>query len=91
MPSLRRTSSRTPKRRLLRPSTVIGVLFLLVVGLALLAIPFLKAPGHAQGAKTDLEAAKVSLEAGDIDAAEASLQSARRHADEVQGLSLIHI
>ncbi|HEV2798713.1 MAG TPA: DUF4012 domain-containing protein [Nocardioides sp.] len=81
MPSARRPR----ERRLVRPTTVIGLLFLLVVGLALLAIPFLKAPGHAQGAKTDLEAAKVSLEAGDLDAAEASLQSARRHADEVQG------
>ena len=38
-----------PSRRLLRPSTVIAGLFLLLVGLALLAIPFLKAPGHAAG------------------------------------------
>jgi hypothetical protein len=67
-----------------RPTTVVAGLFLLLVGLALLAIPFLKAPGHAQGAKTDLEGAKASLEAGDLDAAEASVQSARRHADEVQ-------
>jgi hypothetical protein len=80
MPSSRRPST----RRLLRPWTVIGVLFLLAVGLALLAIPFLKAPAHAQGARTDLEAAKTSLEAGDVAAAEASVQSARRHADQVQ-------
>ena len=32
---------------------MIGILFLLVVGLALLAIPFLKAPGHAKAAKAD--------------------------------------
>ena len=73
------------KRRLVTPGTIILGLFLLVVALGLLAIPFLKAPGHAEGAKTDLEAAKVSLEAGDLEAAEASVQSARRHADEVQG------
>ncbi|NYE35867.1 hypothetical protein F4692_000971 [Nocardioides cavernae] len=81
MPSSRRPSKR---RRLVRPSTVIGVLVLLGVGLVLLAIPFLKAPGHAQGAKTDLEAARTSLAAGDVASAEASVQSARRHADQVQ-------
>ena len=79
------TSPSPAKRRLVTPGRVVLGLFLLVVALGLLAIPFLKAPGHAQGAKTDLEAAKVSLEAGDLEAAEASVQSARRHADEVQG------
>jgi hypothetical protein len=78
------SSSRTPKRRLIRPATVIGVLFLLVVGIALLAIPFLKAPSHAAGAKSDLQAAKDSLTAGDFASAEFSVQSARRHADQVQ-------
>jgi len=67
-----------------RPATVIGGLFLLLVALVLLAIPFLKAPTHAQSAKADLEAAKVSLSSGDVGAAEASVQSARRHADQVQ-------
>ena len=81
MPSPRRTT----KRRLLRPSTVIGGLLLLLVGMALLAIPFLKAPGHAEGAKADLEAARTALEVGDLVSAEASVQSARRHADQVQG------
>lgn len=68
----------------MRPATLIGLLFLVLVGLALLAIPFLKAPAHAEAARTDLEAAKTSLEAGDVAAAEASVQSARRHADQVQ-------
>jgi hypothetical protein len=80
MPSSRRTST----RRVVRPATVIGGLFLLLVGLAVLAIPFLEAPEHAEGARTDLEAARDSLSAGDVDAAEASVQSARRHADQVQ-------
>jgi hypothetical protein len=75
MPSTRRSRD----RRLARLTTVVAGLFLLLVGLALLAIRFLKAPGHAQGAKTDLEAAKASLEAGDLDGAVASVQSARRH------------
>ncbi|SEB69228.1 Protein of unknown function [Nocardioides exalbidus] len=81
MPSSRRTS----KRRVIRPATVIGALFLLVVVLGLLAIPFLKAPGNAEAAKADLEAAQASLSAGDIGAATTSVESARRHADEVQG------
>lgn len=80
MPSDRPSSS----RRWIRPSTVIGLLFLLLVGLALLAIPFLKAPSHAEDARTDLESAKTSLAAGDVAAADASVQSARRHADQVQ-------
>ena len=73
------------KRRLVTPGRVILGLFLLVVALGLLAIPFLKAPGHAQGAKADLEAARTSFSTGDFASAEASVQSARRHADQVQG------
>ncbi len=79
------STRRSRERRLVRPTTVVASLFLLLVGLALLAIPFLKAPSHAQGAKADLEAAKISLGNGDIAAAEASVQSARRNADQVQG------
>ncbi|GAB3018368.1 hypothetical protein GCM10011376_00710 [Nocardioides flavus (ex Wang et al. 2016)] len=80
MPSARPT----PQRRLVRPATVIGGLLLLLVGMALLAIPFLAAPEHAEGARTDLEAARDSLSAGDVGAADASVRSARRHADRVQ-------
>ncbi|MEO6511423.1 MAG: DUF4012 domain-containing protein [Nocardioides sp.] len=85
MPSSRTSTSRTSTRRLVRPATIIGVLFLLLICLVLLAIPFLKAPGNAKGAKADLEAAKISLGDGDVAGAEAAVQSARRHADEVQG------
>ena len=84
MSACRRTPP-LPRDGCCAPATVIGLLFLLLVVLALLAIPFLKAPGHAEGAKADLEAARTSLSAGDVDAAEASVQSARRHADQVQG------
>ena len=73
------------KRRLVTPGTIVLGLFLLVVALGLLAIPFLKAPGHAEGAKTDLEAAQTALSSGDIVSAEASVESARRHAEQVQG------
>lgn len=81
MASPRRTSS----RRLVRPTTVLAALFLLLLGLVLLAVGFLKAPGNAQGAKADLEAARTALASGDLAGAEASVQSARRHADQVQG------
>ena len=80
-----RPKARGPKRRLLRPGTVIGLFFLLLIGLALLAIPFLKAPGNAKAAKADLESAKVSLGNGDMEAAETAIESARKHADELQG------
>jgi len=83
MPSRRRSPSSS--RRLLRPSTIIGGLFLVVVVLSLLALPFLKAPGHAQQAKADLEAAKVALTAGKFKKAELSIESARRNVDEMQG------
>ena len=83
MPSSRPASSRG-SRRLLRPATVVSALFLVVIGMALLAIPFLKAPGHAEGARTDLEAARAQLEAGDLEGAQSSVASARRHADQVQ-------
>lgn len=82
MRSRRRDSSTS--RGLLRPAPILGGLFLVVVVLGLLAIPFAKAPSHASAVQADLAAAKSSLAAGDIDAAEASVQSARRHADQVQ-------
>ena len=77
----RTTPSSTRKRVLL----VGGGLLLVVVALALLALPFRHAPGAAQSAKADLEAAKDSISAGDYDQAEVSIRSARGHADDVQG------
>lgn len=82
MASPRTSSSRA--RSLMRPLPILGGITLVVVVLGLLAIPFLKAPHHASSARADLEAAKASFEAGDIEAAEASVQSARGHTDQVQ-------
>lgn len=63
---------------------IVGGLFLLLVVLGLLALPFRKAPAAAESAKADLEAAKAALTAKDFDQAEVHIASARRHADEVQ-------
>lgn len=79
------SSRRTPQRRLLRPATVIGGLFLLLVLLVLLALPFRKAPHHAEAARADLEAARTSLTSGDLGAARSDVANARVHADAVQG------
>lgn len=73
------------RRRFLRPLPVAGALFLLVVLLGLLALPFRSAPDAAEAAKADLEAAKAALTAGDIDAAQAHVDDARGHADDLQG------
>ncbi len=81
MPSSRRPA----QRRLLRPATVVGGLLLLLVVLALLALPFRSAPASAEDAKADLEAARDALTAGDLDAARASVDSARAHTDDLQG------
>ncbi|WP_457190881.1 DUF4012 domain-containing protein [Nocardioides sp. P5_E3] len=81
MPSTRRVAP----RRLIRPATVIGGLLLLLVVLALLAIPFLSAPGHAEDARAELTAAKDALDAGDTDAAVAAVERARSETDDLQG------
>ncbi|CUR57606.1 exported hypothetical protein [metagenome] len=81
MRSLRRSTS---SDRSLRPWMIVGGLFLLLVLLGLLALPFRKAPAAAESAKADLEAAKAALDTGDVEAAEASVRSARRHADVLQ-------
>ncbi|MBC2931633.1 DUF4012 domain-containing protein [Nocardioides sp. zg-1228] len=80
MPSSRRA---TP-RRMIRPATVAGALLLVLVGLALLAIPFLSAPGHAEDARAELTAAKEALDAGDIDDAVAAVERARSETDDLQ-------
>lgn len=73
------------RRRFLRPLPLAGALFLLVVLLGLLALPFRSAPDAAEAAKADLEAAKAALTAGDIDAAQTHVDDARGHADDLQG------
>lgn len=64
---------------------LVGALVLVVIGLALLAIPFLGAPGSAQAARADLESARAALQEGDVASARAHTESARRHVDDVQG------
>lgn len=63
---------------------IVGGLFLLLVVLGLLALPFRKAPAAAESARADLEALKAALDAGDVDEAMARVQSARSHTDELQ-------
>ena len=79
------STRRAAPRRLIRPATVIGGLLLLLVVLALLAIPFLSAPGHAEDARAELTAAKDALDAGDTDAAVAAVERARSETDDLQG------
>lgn len=55
-----------------------------MVVLALLAVPFLRAPSHAQTARAELEAAKAALSSGDFATAADAVERARHHADEVQ-------
>jgi hypothetical protein len=63
---------------------IVGGLFLLLVLLGLLALPFRKAPAAAESAKADLEAAKAALTAKKFGQAKDHVASARIHADEVQ-------
>ncbi|MDR7252103.1 hypothetical protein J2X46_001079 [Nocardioides sp. BE266] len=69
----------------MRPWMIACGLFLLLVVLGLLALPFRKAPAAAENAKAELEAARTALTAKDFDLAEEHVANARRHADEVQG------
>jgi hypothetical protein len=79
------SSRRADKRRLVRPATVVGGLLLLLVVLALLAVPFLSAPGHAEEARTELTVAKDALDAGDTEAAVTAVERARQKTDDLQG------
>ncbi|KQV77736.1 hypothetical protein ASC64_02615 [Nocardioides sp. Root122] len=63
---------------------IVGGLFLLLVLLGLLALPFRNAPAAAESAKADLEAAKAALTAKKFNRAKEHIDSARHHADEVQ-------
>ncbi|KRF35068.1 DUF4012 domain-containing protein [Nocardioides sp. Soil805] len=60
------------------------VLLSAAVGFGALAVSLAQVPGAADEARTELEAAKVALEAGDTDAATAAVDRAREHADTVQ-------
>lgn len=81
MPSPRRADA--PQRGLRLRHAVLLVGFV-VVGLCLLAIPFIGAPGSAQAARADLDAAQAALQEGDVAAASEHTASARSHVDEVQ-------
>lgn len=55
-----------------------------VVGFAALGVSVARVPGAADDARTELEAAKAGLEAGDTAAATAAVDRAREHTDTVQ-------
>ena len=67
-----------------RPLLIVGGLLLVVVALGVLALPFRHAPSAAESAKADLESAKTALSGKDFDRAAESVESARRHTDDVQ-------
>lgn len=71
-------------RRPSKRAVILGLLAVVVL-LGVLALPFLKAPGSAEAAKSDLMAAKDALSEGDTDTAIAKVESARKNTDEVQG------
>lgn len=79
---LRRATPSSTRGRLLM---IGGGLLLVVVALGLLALPFRHAPAAAEAARADLETAKSALEAGDVEGAGRAVESARAHADQVQG------
>ncbi len=74
----------TARSRRPRARWILLGLFLLVVGLGLLALPLLKVPGEARAAKTDLTAALTALQGGDMAAARRSVADAREHTDAAQ-------
>ena len=79
-------SARTPsttRRRWI--GWAVLVLLLLLVALAVLAIPLLRSKTDATAARDDLRAALTSLEKQDYAAARTHLQSARSHVDAAQG------
>lgn len=71
-------------RRRVPVVALLAVGVLVVVGLALLALPFLATPGKAASARSELESAKAALDAGELDAAGTHVANARRHVDDVQ-------
>lgn len=64
---------------------VLLIVVLGLIGLVLLARPFLNAPGQAAAAKADLETARTALVASDTRAATDAVTSARSNADDLQG------
>ncbi len=76
-----RTSS-TRRRKWPWVLLVLGVLAVVVVGLALLAKPMVQVKPEADAARDDLAAAQDSLKAEDLDAAKAHIASARVHVAE---------
>jgi hypothetical protein len=75
-------TSRTRRRRWPWVLLVLGVLAVVVIGLALLAKPMLQVEPEADAARDDLAAAQDSLKAKDLDAAKAHIASARVHVAE---------
>ncbi len=75
-------TSGTRRRRWPWALLALGVLVVVLVGLALLARPMVQVKPEADAARDDLAAAEDALKAEDLDAAQAHIASAREHVAE---------
>ena len=64
---------------------VLGLGFLAVVAMVVLALQFRSVPGDAEAARDELGVAADALRAGDVNAAAARVESARGHVDRARG------
>ncbi|QBR93406.1 DUF4012 domain-containing protein [Nocardioides euryhalodurans] len=80
-----RPTRKAPRSRRRRIIGALAGLFLLIVVLGVLALPFLGVPGEAEAAKEDLDTAVSALQSGDLRASRDAVADAREHVDAAQG------